>query len=330
MAILLTLGFIRLLTIPGTTVLSMAPTLVLQLGLGLVSGYLMGRVMVWALNRARLRQEGLYAVFSVALVLLAFGATALLGGSGFVAVYVAGIILGNRTVVHKRSISRFHDGLAWLMQITMFLTLGLLVFPTQLARVAGAGLLTAFVLMLVARPVSVVLSLFWARYGWRDLAVISWAGLRGAAPIVLATFPLIAGVSRAAEIFNIVFFVVLVSVLLQGTTIRWVARWLGVQAEESPHPSEEHSFAPEVRLNSRLVTLSVPADSAMAGKAIVEIGLPRGALVVQIVRGAETLIPSGSLVLEAGDELYLLVTPETIEMMRGFGAIRLASIAEMP
>src|SRR5262249_40663807 len=151
--------------------------------------------------------------------------TASVHGNGFLAVYIAGLVVGNSDFVHKRSLMRFHDGMAWLMQIAMFLTLGLLVFPLQIVPVVGAGIVVALFLMFVARPASVFMSLVLSRLSWREKTFVTWAGLRGAVPIILATFPLLAGLPKSPTIFNLVFFIVLFSVLLQGTTLGLVARW---------------------------------------------------------------------------------------------------------
>jgi potassium/hydrogen antiporter len=310
-AVFLTLGLIGLITSPGTSLLSLIPSFVLQMALGAGGGWLFGLLIVWAVNRIRLQQEGLYVVFTLALTLLCYAVVTLLGGNGFLAVYLAGIIVGNRNLVHKRSILRFHDGIAWLMQIAMFLTLGLLVFPSELVPVAPVGLLAALFLVFVARPLSVAAVLVWFGRSWREVLMVGWAGLRGAVPIVLATFPLLAGVPHAAMIFNVIFFVVLVSVLLQGMSINWVARWLGVNAEQ-PRPPEAQVFVPDVRLSSRMLEAIIPADSSLVGKTLIELGLPRGVLVVHIQRGDTPIIPSGGTVLHAEDHLLVLATPETL------------------
>jgi cell volume regulation protein A len=179
--------------------------------------------------RLHLDVEGLYRVLTIGLALFTYAATALLGGSGFLAVYLVGLLLGNSQVEGIERIGRFHDSLAWLMQIAMFLILGLLVFPSRLPTVALAGLLITLVSVFVARPVAVLLALLpLRRMPLREKCFVAWVGLRGAVPIVLATFPLLAGLPRAELLFDLVFFVVLASVLLQGTTVPLVARWLGV------------------------------------------------------------------------------------------------------
>lgn len=191
---------------------------------GAAVGYGMGRLLIPLINRLRLGCDGLYPVLTLAWVFLTFGVTDRLGGSGFLAVYLCGIVLGNHDFIHKRQLLRFHDGLAWLMQIAMFVTLGLLVFPSRLVPVAGSGLFIAVLLMVLARPISAFASLAFRPISWREKAFLSWVGLRGAVPIILATFPLLSGVSNADTIFNVVFFVVLTSVLFQGSSIPLVAR----------------------------------------------------------------------------------------------------------
>ncbi len=256
MAVFLTTGLTSLLTQPDTSMVGLVPTFVLQMALGAAAGYGFGRLMPIAINRVHLQVEGLYPVLTVAMVLFIYGATALLGGNGFLAVYIAALVLGNSNFVHKRSLLRFHDGLAWLMQIAMFLTLGLLVFPSQLADIAGVGMIMAVFLVFVARPVSVFASLLFARLRPTDKLMVSWVGLRGAVPIILATFPLLAGQPNANTMFNVVFFIVLVSVLLQGTSLPLVARWLRVEAPLPP-PERHHEFVPSVSARSQVVEMRI-------------------------------------------------------------------------
>ncbi len=231
MAIFLTIGITQLLSAPATSPFSLILLFVQQMGLGLLFGLLFGKLATLLVNRLKLAIEGLYPVLTVTLVCLTYGVTALLGGSGFLAVYLMGILLGDSQSKHNQALSDFHDGLAWLMQITLFLTLGLLVFPSHLLAVVGSGLLIALVLIFVARPVSILISLLGIRINAREKLFVAWGGLRGAVPIVLATFPLLAGVRDASLYFNLVFFIVLASVLLQGTTISFVARRLGITQE---------------------------------------------------------------------------------------------------
>lgn len=314
-AVFLTLGLVGLIITPSASIIELVPKFIMQMAVGAGGGWLCGFLMVMSINRIRLQQEGLYVVFSLALTLLCYGLVALLGGNGFLAVYLAGIIVGNRNIVHKRTILRFHDGVAWLMQITMFLSLGLLVFPSALIPVAPQGLLVALFLIFVARPLSVAAVLVWFRRSPGELLMVGWAGLRGAVPIVLATFPLLAGVPDAILIFNVIFFVVIVSVLLQGMSINWVARWLGVNAER-PEPADPQIYIPEVRLSSRMVEAIIPAESPLVDRSLIDINLPRGVLVVQVQRGETPIIPSGGTVLKADDHLLVLATPETIPVLK--------------
>ncbi len=313
-AVFLTTGVIGLITTPGASLLGLAPSFVLQMALGAGGGWLFGRLIVLAVNRIRLQQEGLYVVFTLALTVLTYAGTTLVGGNGFLAVYLAGIVVGNCNLVHKRSILRFHDGIAWLMQIAMFLTLGLVVFPSELMPVAPVGLLVALFLVFVARPLSVIGALIWFRRSLREMLMVSWAGLRGAVPIVLATFPLIAGISGATLIFNVVFFAVLVSVLLQGVSIGWVARLLRLNADE-PRIQDSHVYVPDVRLNSRMMAAIVPEGSPLVGRSLLDLRLPRGVLVVQIQREEAPIIPSGDTVLQANDQLIVLATPDTLPVL---------------
>ena len=270
------------------------------------------------MNVVRLEYEGLYPVLTIALVLLSYGASAAVGGNGFLAVYLAGLVMGHHTILHKKSLRQFHDGLAWLMQITMFFTLGLLVFPSRLVGVAAVSLLVAAFLMVVARPVGVFATLSVTTFGLRERLMVAWVGLRGAVPIVLATFPMLAGIPRAETIFHVVFFTVLTSVLLQGTSLPLVARWLRVDAPLAVTPRYPLDFEPVGRMNSELVEIAIPERAAVAGKRVMEIGLPEGVLIVLLSRDDEFLIPSGGTVLGAGDKLLVLVEKGELVVVRGF------------
>lgn len=309
MAVILTVGLINVITSPESSVMGLLGTLVVQLGLGALAGYLLGRGGVALINSLRLQQEGLYNVVTIALVALAYGGTQVVGGSGFLAVYIAGIIMGNSDFIHKNSLVRFHDGLAWLMQIAMFLTLGLLVFPSQLVAVAGASLTIAAFLIAAARPLAVFIGLGLSRYTVREKLLVSWVGLRGAAPIILATFPLLAGLPEAQLIFDVVFFVVLTSVLIQGTTIPLVARWLRLAAP----PPESVTLSLREHISEHLLEIELPANSAAAGKRIIDLRLPPQTLLVLIARDGHHIVPTGSTELRAGDQV--LLTTEQDDML---------------
>ena len=239
MAVFLTTGFIAAIVKPQVGIGNMLFSLGVEMGLGALMGVILGRLTARVLLRMRLPSSGLYPVVSIGTVLVTYGATAMLHGSGFLAVYVAGIVVGNSSHEWHDYLESVHGAIAWLMQIAMFFVLGLQVFPAQLPAIMSLGLVCAVFLALVARPASVFLSLARTPLGWREKALVSWMGLRGAVPIILATFPLLAGVHEAATYFNVIFFIVLTSVLFQGTTIPWLARRLGLEREAAMGPPEE-------------------------------------------------------------------------------------------
>jgi len=284
--------------------------------LGLVLGYAMARLFIRIINRVKLDYEGLYPVFSLGWVLLTYALTAWLKGSGFLAVYIAGLVLSKESFSHKKSLIRFQDGIAWLMQILMFLTLGLLVFPSHLIPVAGQGLLIALVLILVARPAAVFIGLMPFRFNFREKHLISWVGLRGSVPIVLATFPMLAGLDQTHYIFNLVFFIVISSVLLQGTTIPLMARLAKVDAPLVRQRRYPIDFDNSEAMDLQLVDLFVPYGSEAAGKQILELEFPRDCLITLISRNEKFVMPGGSTVLEEGDVLLILASPENLTAAR--------------
>jgi cell volume regulation protein A len=310
MAIFLTIAVIQVLTGAVTSPLAFGRLFLAQAVFGLIGGLVAGKVGLFLINRLRLGYEGLYPVLTLALILGVYGATASLGGSGFLAVYVAGIVMGREDFLHKRSLVRFYDGTAWLMQITMFLTLGLLVFPSRMVSIWQPGILLALALMLAARPVAVFLGMLLSPYRLNEKLFISWVGLRGAVPIVLATFPLLAGLPQADLIFNVVFFVVLLSVLLQGTTISLAARLTGVVETALPQRSYPIQYVPSQGLEGELRESHIREGSPAVGKAIFELGLPNEYLVVLVARGETYLIPNGGLILQPGDVLLALSNEE--------------------
>ena len=312
MAVLLTVGVIALLQDPTASPVNLVVLFVRQMALGAVLGYVIGRGAVWLFNRVDLDYDGLYSVLSLALALLTYAATASVGGSGFLAAYICGLVLGNHEFIHKRSLVRFHDGLGWLMQVAMFVTLGLLVYPSQLVHVAGAGLLISLFLMVIARPISVLGLLLPFKMPFREKVLIAWVGLRGAAPVILATFPLLAGVPDASLIFHLIFFVVLTSALLQGTTIPLVAKWLGVDA---PLPSRDTltlGLEAVAGADSELIEVLVPKESPAINRRIVDLSLPERALVVLIHRQGGAIIPRGDTTLLGGDRVLVLSNNETL------------------
>ncbi|HSM25670.1 MAG TPA: cation:proton antiporter, partial [Anaerolineaceae bacterium] len=254
--------------------------------------------------------EGLYSVFTIAIVILIFGLTNSLNGNGFLAVYLAGLVMGNKNFIHKRTLRKFHDGLAWLMQIVMFLTLGLLVFPSELVPVTGVGLLISIFLILVARPLSVMLCLFKTDFSFREKVMISWVGLRGAVPIILATFPLLAGVANASIIFNIVFFVVLTSSLVQGSSLTLVSKWLKVQRPLSPRQARTLPQDIELTSDGALNIFEVHKGASACGQKIMDLDIPDEALIVLVERDEAYIIPRGDMAICDGDRLHVLLYPD--------------------
>lgn len=310
MAIFLTMAATSALVGDPVSPGSFAVGLLTQMAIGLAAGLAGGRAMAWLINRLQVRQQGLYAVFTMALALALFGGVTMLHGSGFLAIYTAGILLGAGPVAHWRAIVRFHDAIAWLAQISMFVLLGLLVFPSRLPEVAGAGLAIAAFLMFVARPLAVFTSLTPFRVPWRQQAMISWVGLRGAVPIVLATWPRIAGAPGADRVFDIVFFVVFTSVLLQGSSLPLVARWLDVIAPPAP---PDPAPVGEVHGAHRL---TVSPGTTAIGRQLLDLRLPRGALIYLIERAGRVFVPQGQTRLERDDVLHLVLDHDEAAAVR--------------
>jgi cell volume regulation protein A len=308
MAVFLTIGMIQLITQPDQSPLALVPMFVLQMGLGALVGVGAGWGLRETINRLRLEFDGLYPVLTTAGVLLTYGLTTSLGGNGFLAVYLAGLVMGRRPFIHRRSLTEFHDGLAWLMQLAMFITLGLQVFPSRLPGVAVTGLAVAAFLILVARPVSVFIALAFSRFRFRERLFIAWVGLRGAAPIILATFPLVAGIQKAETYFHLVFFIVLASVLLQGTLLIPAAKLLRVYSGPArPARSPLAYVMQDGILSNDLIEVCVDDDAPAVGRQILDLHLPAGVLVALIGRESGTIVPSGSTVIQAGDQVLLVV-----------------------
>jgi len=306
MAIALTLGLIAWIERPDAYGLDDLLLLVVrQLGLGLLVGAVLGAAAVWVFGRLPQSIGAFVPVASVAAACLSFGAADVIGGSGFLAVYLVGLAVGSTPSRYRRQLVAFHEGLAFLAQVSLFIVLGLLVFPNDLPEVALPGLALAVVLMLVVRPAAVLASTFLADFDRRDRLLLGWAGLRGAVPIVLATFALSSDVANKETIFNAVFFVVVVSTVVQGTTLEWVAGRLRLLAPAPVVHDAPLEVGPLSQLD--LVDFAVADDHAVNGAAVRELGLPRTALIAVINRGDDTIPPRGSTVVRAGDRLFVLV-----------------------
>jgi len=309
-AVLLVLGFIEWIQRPDYGVLQMVGLFAQQLGIGLGVGVVAGGLAIWMLPRLRLASAGLYPVASLALAALSFGTADVLHGSGFLAVYLAGLAIGSTNSAATQTMATFHDGLAWLAQVTMFLVLGLLVFPSQLDDVWLKGTILAVVTTVIARPLATIIVGWPFRFSLAERVVLGWAGLRGAVPVVLATFPVIAGVPSSSSFFNIAFFAVVISTLLQGSTFEALAKRLGVTSDEAAIPAPLMEEGTIRRLGAEVVEFPVGPDDAVVGRRVRELGLPREALLNVIVRGVQAIPPRGSSVVEAGDRLHVLVRQE--------------------
>jgi cell volume regulation protein A len=292
---------------PGAAV---AVEAVLQLVVGIGAGLAVGYGGRWLLARVRLAASGLYPVLSLAIAFFAFGAPTLAWGSGFVAVYVAAVVIGNAPLPYLAGLRRVHDAMAWFSQVAMFLLLGLLAFPSRLAGVAGQGLALGLFLAFVARPVVVAACLAPFRLPRRELVFVSWVGLRGAVPIMLATFPVFAGVEGAQHVFDVVFFVVVVSSLVQGTTVRWLARKLELEVGGPPPPRALLEIMSTQQLSGEVMSFYVEPASAVAGSTISDLPIPEGSAVMLVVRGRDLVAARGRTVLQPGDHVYVFTPPE--------------------
>ena len=312
-ALLLVTGFIDWIQQPGYGLEDMALNLAGRLALGAVLGIAIGFAARWGLRNVDLPNPGLYPVASIASAGISYGLAEIAGGSGFLAVYLTALILGTGPVPARNTMVAFHQGVAWVAQIALFFLLGLLVFPSQLGEVAVDGLLLSAALMLVARPFAAYFASLPSPFSARERALLGWAGLRGAIPIWLATFPVIAGVEGGDQLFNIVFFVVLTSTLIQGASFEPLARLLRVTTTEPalPRPLVESGLIR--RLGGEVIAYRVGEGDAAVGHMVKELGLPRDALVNVIVRQGSAIPPRGSTEIQAGDELHVLVRREAHE-----------------
>ncbi len=309
-AVLLVTGFISWIQQPDYSALDMLSAIVEELVIGGAVGIAVGWVAVRMLRQVSLASAGLYPVASLAFAAVAFGGADVLHGSGFLAVYLAGLVIGSSATPARRTITTFHDGLAWVAQLGMFLVLGLLVFPSDFGGVWLEGIILALVLVFIARPIATFASTIGMGFSINERVALGWAGLRGAVPVVLATFPVIEGIEGAREFFDIVFFAVLVSTLLQGTTFEWLSARLRVTTNEAAIPTPFTDPTTARRMGAEIAEFPVGASDAVAGRLVRELGLPREALLNVIIRGEQAIPPRGSTRIEAGDRLHVLVRQE--------------------
>ncbi|HEX2233596.1 MAG TPA: potassium/proton antiporter [Thermoleophilaceae bacterium] len=316
-AIVLVLGLIEVIDDPSFGIWDMIALGVQELAIAVVVGVVVGRLAIEGFRRAQFGTSGLYPVASIATAALSFGVADVIAGSGFLSVYLTGLAMGSGQIPARRTVADFHDGLAWVSQIAVFFTLGLLVFPSEFGGIAGEALLVAAVLMFAARPLAALLATMGARFRLSERLLLGWAGLRGAVPIVLATFPVLEGVPNAESFFNIVFFVVLTSTLIQGVTFEPLSRALGLSTEEPALPRPLLEVGTIRQLGAEVFEFPVGENDAVAGRLVNELGLPREALVNVIVRGEQALLPRGSTTIKGGDRLHILVRQQAREEVEG-------------
>ncbi len=310
MAYVLTIAFLTLVIHQDQSIFSIIPLFLQQMIFGAIAGFGFGFLSKYIINRIKLDFEGLYPALVISLMFITFSATDFIGGNGFLAIYICAVYLGNQDLIHKKTILKVYDGLAWLMQIVLFLTLGLLVFPSQIVPYIGIGLIISFFLIIVARPLSVFISLVFFKMQNRRRLYISWVGLRGAVPIVFATYPLLAGIEKANMIFNIVFFISVTSILIQGTTLSVFAKWLKVALpEKAKKITDIDKFILDLPKTS-LQEFEISPDFKSVDKRIVDLHFPKSAFIVMIKRHKEYLRPGGSTAIKANDILMVIADSE--------------------
>lgn len=319
MAYMLTLLMISYIQTGGMNLGEAVLTLVIQLVWGAAAGYLLGKLTVWIINRINLDNEAMYPILLMAAAFFTFAATTLLKGNGYLAVYIAGLVVGNSKLIHKKSIGTFFDGFTWLWQIVMFLTLGLLVNPHELLSVAVIGLVVGVFMILFARPISVFLCLIpFKNFSFKGKCYISWVGLRGAVPIIFATYPLTAGIEHAGLIFNVVFFITILSLLIQGTTVTSAAKFLGMVDE----PERQDVFGIELPEGIKSAMSEIEVTSAVLehGNKLMELTLPDHTLAVMVMREGRYFIPKGSTILKEGD-ILLMISDNDEALLQSYEAL---------
>ena len=314
MAYMLTVVLIQLIQSSGMGASQIAFSFVIQFVVGAAAGYLLGKLAILMLNRLNIDNQSLYPILLLSFVFFTFSITDLMKGNGYLAVYIAGMMVGNNKIMHRKEIYTFMDGLTWLFQIIMFLCLGLLVNPHEMLEVAVVALLIGVFMIVIGRPLSIFLCLlpFGKRINMKSKMFVSWVGLRGAVPIIFATYPVVAGVPGADVIFNIVFFITILSLVIQGTTVSKVARIMGLS---TPMEKTGNDFGVELPedIDSDLCDVTVTREMLDAkGDTLKDMNLPQGTLVMIVKRDNEYLIPNGTLKLHVGDKL-LLISEKTKE-----------------
>ncbi|MFC7321263.1 potassium/proton antiporter [Halobacillus campisalis] len=318
MAVFLTLSLIELIVMEDSIILMMIPTFFLQMGLGLILGIAFGKLASYSINHIKLDSSALYPIFSVAFALITYSVTSFIGGSGFLAVYVAALVIGNSELTYRYSIFQFNEGFAWMAQILMFIILGLLVFPGQLftKEIMLNGFLLSAILIFLARPVAVFISTIKMKYSLKEKTFLSWAGLRGAVPIVLATFPIVEGLDNSQTLFNIVFFVVLTSTLVQGSTISYAAKLLDLVGPKKDIPHHSIELISMGKASAEMIQYQTNRESAVVGKKLRDVSFPNRANISAIIRNNQVVTPYGETEIKEGDFLYILVEAKYKEQLK--------------
>jgi potassium/hydrogen antiporter len=306
MAYFLTISLTSIVASGHTNFAELIPDFFKEFILGGAIGFIMGKASVWLVNNIKLETDGLYPVLTLGLAMFTYSVTHFTGGNGFLAIYLCAVIMGNSNMIHKRSLIKFYDGQAWLMQIILFLTLGLLVFPSRILPLVGMGLLISAFLIFVARPIGVFVALSFFKSNIRSKLFVSWVGLRGSVPIVFATYPLLAGITNADLLFNLVFFISVTSVLLQGTTLSFVARLLHVTVPAKAKRRVGLDFEAADKIKSDMVKIELRQPSKAIGKRIVELNIPAMVNILAIKRSDVFIAPNGSTKLQEADMIYAL------------------------
>ncbi len=306
MAYVLTILITQLVVDKDATILQAIPILIKQFLIGGILGVIYGKVFTLLINKIKLEYEGLYVVLGIAIMFISFALTDAIGGNGFLAVYFCAVYLGNKELIHKKTLFKSFDSFAWLMQIILFITLGLLVFPSNIIPILATGIIVSLFLMFIARPISVFISMLPFKMLFKEKVFIAWVGLRGAVPIVFAIYPLTAGAEKANMIFNIVFFISLTSVLLQGTSLPKVAKWLKLTIPNEHKQRTQTDILLEDNIKSIFKEIQIPHNCDAIGKQIVELNFPKTALISIIKRNNIFITPNGSTILQEGDKLFII------------------------
>ncbi|MDO4569092.1 MAG: potassium/proton antiporter [Planctomycetia bacterium] len=333
MATFLTVFMISMILHPGdASYLQIVPAFCQRIGVGVLAGVFVGFCVARLMNDVKLEYDGLYYVIGIGTVFLAFSSSEACGGNGFMAVYVCGLVMGNSRFIYKHGLGRFHDGIAWLMQVTLFLALGLLVTPSHFKEIVVPGLAIAAFIMFVARPLSVYLGLIKSSFNFREQTLVAWGGIRGAAPIVLAIFPCLAfredpeKLDMAISIFHLVFFIVLSSMLIQGKTLMPLARLMRLDEVARAKPRAPLEFEETGRSKSRMYEFEISEGSPIIGLAIRNLNLPENVLVYLIRRDGLFIVPRGGTEIMQDDELMMMMEPESLAQVENLLTIEPESV----